>query len=224
MYNNYRAYLEVLAVCLVLISTSFCEEQKINIRVLQANAGEQCPSMLERERTRNAIHNEVVNSMIHTFGCDNTPGWRQIVFINMTNTSYSCPPGLHLTSYSKRTCGKSGSGCSSSVFSVGGIPYSRVCGRIRGYQKSGTNAFFSWRGHNQDIDGYYVDGISLTHGDTGRRQHIWTFASGQTEAGYKSSHVCPCDINGDDSSVPPFVGNDYFCESGLNVFKPLSQK
>ena len=105
--------------------------------------------------------------------------------INMTDTSYNCPTGLGLTSYSKRTCGLShatvaGGGCSSTTFSVGGLPYSRVCGRIRGYQFGSPGAFWGYIVQNQGIDGYYVGGASLTHGGAGSRQHIWTFATGIT--------------------------------------------
>ena len=55
-----------------------------------------------------------------------------------------------------------------------------------------------------------MDGLSLTHGTPGSRQHIWTFVSG----GYTARGVynCPCD-NGNTYPSPPFVGNDYFCES-----------
>ena len=173
------------------------------------------------ERARNELH-QITNSIIlattghqlHT--CNGTPGWRRIAFINMTDTSYNCPTGLNLTSYSKRTCGRSHTiegGCSSTTFSIGGLPYSRVCGRIRGYQFGGPDAFYR---STEGIDGYYVDGVSLTHGDSGSRQHIWTFAAGLTE-GYTSyrSHRCPCDIHNYDG-VPAFVGDDFFCESGLH--------
>ena len=34
----------------------------------------------------------------------------------------------------------------------------------------------------QGIDSYYVDGVSLTYGGAGSRQHIWTFAAGITES------------------------------------------
>ena len=62
------------------------------------------------------------------------------------------------------------------------------------------------------IDGYYVDGVSLTHGSP--QQHIWTFAAGHSES-ENINRVCPCDatIN---ITIPPFVGKDYFCESGRN--------
>ena len=67
------------------------------------------------------------------------------------------------------------------------------------------------------IEGYYVDGVSLTHGSPGSRQHIWTFAAGivkNNPSGYPR-HSCPCaDRATALSLVPSFVGNDYFCESG----------
>ena len=61
----------------------------------------------------------------------------------------------------------------------------------------------------QGIDGYYVGGVSLTHGGAGSRQHIWTFAAGLSEVsrGYRN-HGCPCDA-APYSLVPSFVGNDY---------------
>ena len=78
-----------------------------------------------------------------------------------------------------------------------------------------TVLFFSYHNYGRGIDGQYVDGLSLTHGAPGSRQHIWTFASGLF-TGSRSSNSpknhCPCD-NGYTYRSPPFVGNDYFCES-----------
>ena len=187
--------------------------------------------MEERERARSEIQ-QVADSVIATTflttpsttttattmslmtDCNGTPGWRRVAFINMTDTSYNCPTGLRLTSYSKRTCGAShtaNGGCSSTTFGVEGLPYSHVCGRIRGYQVGTTNAFFY---SDQGINSYYVSGISLTHGGAGNRQHIWTFAAGLSEVG-RVNEGCPCDTAAP-SVVPAFVGNDYFCESGLH--------
>ena len=147
------------------------------------------------------------------------PGWRRVVFLNMANTSHVCPSGLRLTSYSKRTCGRASYryfSCSSTTFSSGGSQYSRVCGRALAYRFGIHYGFYGYWFAHQGIDGYYVDGLSLTHGAAGgSRQHIWTFASGQftgTPSSGHQSYRCPCD-NGDTSPSPPFVGNDYFCES-----------
>ena len=51
------------------------------------------------------------------------PGWRRVVFLNMTDASHVCPAGLNLTTYSKRTCGvvhTADHTCSSTTFSVAG--------------------------------------------------------------------------------------------------------
>ena len=44
------------------------------------------------------------------------------------------------------------------------------------------------------------------------QEHIWTFANGAQENIVSFRH-CPCNSSGS-TSVPPFVGEDYFCESG----------
>ena len=140
--------------------------------------------------------------------------WRRVVLLNMTNTSHVCPAGLRLTSYSKRTCGQAHSGsCSSTTFSVGGSQYRRVCGRALAYRWGYNHGFYGYHSPRRGIEGSYVDGLSLTHGTPGSRQHIWTFASGgYVTRGGNSNSNCPCD-NGNTYPSPPFVGNDYFCES-----------
>ena len=195
--------------------------QMTTVKVLERGNDWQCPSVEERERARNEI-NQVVTAVISSQTvktCNGTPGWRCIAFINMTDTSYHCPAGLNLTSHSKRTCGRSHTqrkGCSSTNFSIGGLSYSRVCGRIRGYQFGATDGLHNIERKN--IDGFYTNGISLTHGGVGRRQHIWTFIAGISEisANYFSSSGCPCDTF-NYGIIPGFIGNDYFCESGVNT-------
>ena len=155
------------------------------------------------------------------------------MFLNMTDSSHVCPAGLNLTTYSRRTCGRAHSGwlsCSSTTFSVGGSQYSRVCGRALAYRFGRNFAFREYHFRRRDIEGPYVDGYSLTHGAPGSRQHIWTFASGVFTENCSfpnprcPSFQCPCD-NGNTYPSPPFVGNDYFCESVIensraDVFYP----
>ena len=153
--------------------------QMTDVKVLEnGDSDMQCPSMEDRETARNELY-QIANSVIKATVtgpihiCNGTPGWRRVAFINMTDTSYNCPTGLNLTSYSKRTCGRSHTfgGCSSTTFSVRGLPYSRVCGRIRAYQFGATEAFYHY---SSGIDRNYVAGVSLTHGAAGRHQHTWT--------------------------------------------------
>ena len=144
-------------------------------------------------------------------------GWRRVVYLDMTKHCTTCPSGWQLTGYSKRTCGRVSTGrgtCDSVSFSVSGGPYSSICGRIRAYQYGENSAFYNYHiGDVTTIDGAYVSGVSVTHGTP--RNHIWTFAAGATENDDGKSDLCPCDTN-QNISVPLFVGEDYFCESGVN--------
>ena len=65
---------------------------------------------------------------------------------------------------------RTGLGCESVTYSTFGMNYSHVCGRVTGYQYATTDAFLNLA--SQTIEGYYVDGVSLTHGFPGARQHI----------------------------------------------------
>ena len=155
------------------------------------------------------------NDSLHT--CGGTGGWRRVVYLDMTDPNTTCPSGWQLTSHSKRTCGRVSTGrltCDSVTFPVSGGDYTRMCGRIKGYQYYSTDGFETYHdGLVTTIDGAYVSGVSLTHGSP--RQHIWTFAAGRSELHPTWVDVCPCDatIN---ITIPPFVGGDYFCESGFN--------
>ena len=158
--------------------------------------------------------NHTTTELMKLFTCGGI-GWRRVVYLDMTDPNTNCPSGWQLTSYSKRTCGKVSSGgttCDSVTFPVSGGDYNRVCGRIIAYQNSHIDAFEAYDdGTVTTIDGAYVSGVSLTHGSP--RQHIWTFAAGSYEQDYNDDDACPCDatIN---ITIPPFVGGDYFCESG----------
>ena len=99
------------------------------------------------------------------------------------------------------------------MFPVNDSEYSQVCGKVTAYRWGYTFGFTGFLHRGQTIDGYYVDGLSLTHGSP--RSHIWTFASGQwngTWNDYVQGYRCPCDP-GSTISTPSFVNNDYFCDS-----------
>ena len=151
------------------------------------------------------------------YSCGGTGGWRRVVYLDMTDPHTTCPSGWNMTGHSKRTCGRNSTGtytCSSATFPVSGGEYSRVCGRIKAYQWILTTAFHSYHhGYVTTIDGAYASGVSVTHGTP--RNHIWTFVAGGSEGDPTQTWVCPCDATST-IRIPPFVGNDYFCESGVN--------
>ena len=152
-----------------------------------------------------------------SYTCGGTEGWQRVLYLNMTDPTSTCPDGWQLTGYSKRTCGRISSAsrtCDSAIFPICGVEYSKICGRIIAYQWGGPEAFWAYHTRKETtIDDAYVAGVSLTHGSP--RQHIWTFAAGATEGNPTWDEVCPCDAS-ININVPSFVGEDYFCESGID--------
>ena len=157
-------------------------------------------------------------------------GWIRVASIDMTECGGECPSGLRtIVEGSHRVCAMNidGAGCSSVVFPVEGVQYSQVCGKIIGYQRGSPDGFWPYIGGGQTtIDSQYVDGISLTHGQCPRK-HIWTFAAALHEYNSHRDNVCPCTNirNNPSPAVPPFVGQDYFCDTGSenyfqNIFYP----
>ena len=153
------------------------------------------------------------------YTCGGTGGWRRAVYLDMTDLNTNCPPGWSETNYSKRTCGRATDGentCDSAYFPVCGREYSQVCGKIRAYQWGWTPGFFGNYIGLSSINEAYFSGVAVMHDSP--REHIWTFAAGGVENGNGDSNVnqytlCPCDTSVN-IPIPPFVGNDYFCESG----------
>ena len=88
----------------------------------------------------------------------------QVANIDMTDSSHTCPQGLRILNTPLRMCGRNttSAGCSSATFDSHGIPYTRVCGKITGYQNGSTDAFNNNRALT--IDDTYIDGVSLSHG------------------------------------------------------------
>ena len=142
--------------------------------------------------------------------CGKGGGWRRIASLNMTDPNEKCPTQFRLYSQGGvRACGRpvtSGGSCVGITFPSRDIKYSQVCGKVIGYQYNSPDGANSGR----NIDTYYIDGISLTHGSP--RKHIWSLISGFSSVG---TNNCPCgSIN--PQPVPSFVGSDYYCESGCN--------
>ena len=148
----------------------------------------------------------------------------RVAHINMTDPSHSCPRGLrYIAQSSKRMCTYSHScpGCSSITFPQHGVPYTKVCGRARGYQYGFTESFRGYHGFRQTLEGYYVYGLSVTHGSP--RSHIWTFAAGVSNDRGPYTYQCPCGQYQGAAAAPSFVGENYHCESGWNGTTPAEE-
>ena len=156
--------------------------------------------------------------------CDGEGGWTRVAFVNMSEPGSSCPPGLvqYDNIFNTSLCWINNGTlyyelCNSTFFSTYGLKYSKVCGQVRGYQYGypiGLNRYIT------NTKGVYsqikIWGITLTYGKNPRK-HIWSYAGGHGEQGTQSSY-CPCN-NGSQymNYTIPFVGNDYYCESGRGV-------
>ena len=159
------------------------------------------------------------NGAVHTVYCNMENlcnlegGWMRIANLNMTQTT-SCPTGFRLyTNGGVRACGRpvtSSGSCVGKIFSSSGIKYSQVCGKVIGYQVGFTDAAgFRDNSILNNINTYYADGVSLTHGNP--REHIWTLMSGSSDRS-RFTNKCPCGSLGS-FPAPSFVGSDYYCEA-----------
>ena len=150
--------------------------------------------------------------------CSTEGGWTRLGYLDMTDSTVDCPPGFNLfENNGVRACNRPGTtaSCESIKFLSNGISYSEVCGRVVGYQYGSTDGvdtrFISLDIHN-DINSYYVDGVSITQGFP--RKHVWTMMSGVSSS-IPDAGNCICnDPPGSTQQVQSFIGNDYFCESG----------
>ena len=130
-----------------------------------------------KEKIKQVI-NDVVNPLLNSCG---GIGWTRVAYLDMKDPGSVCPSNWTLHTSPVRGCGRTQAArytCDSAIFSARGQRYSRVCGRILGYQKGTTDAFSnSISASYTSIESAYVDGPSLTHGPVGSRQYIWTFAA-----------------------------------------------
>ena len=204
--------------------------------ILRGNNTQTCPLDEDRERARNElstyIHSRLASIEIPTQTLIPCPGvgWTRIAYLNMTDPAQWCPSAwTQHTSGSKRVCFRRGyrysnsPSCDSVIYNNPQTEYSKVCGRIIGYQYGNMHGFYPYHAYRYTIDSYYVDGISVTHGRSPRK-HIWTFAAGYSEVDDRGS--CPCGSPTEEATIPPYIGNNYFCETGtfsspgFNTFYP----
>ena len=165
--------------------------------------------------------------------CGSGGGWTRLAYLDMSDATVNCPSGFRLyQSGGVRACGRATSSvgsCVSVQFPSNGISYSQVCGRVVGYQFISPDAVYPGKyqhepygsvieRHHNDINSYYVDGVSITRGSP--RRHVWTLMAGILESSNYTGtndgrYNCPCSQGSpQNSTLQSFIGNDYFCESG----------
>ena len=159
-----------------------------------------------------------------TCSSNSAGGWSRVAYLNMTDPTHQCPPEWREITEPVRTCGRTnqtlsvgpgGGGCSSASFSTYNISYSHICGRIVGYQFGSPDAFHPYTiGAYTRIEDPYVDGVVIVRGT--EKHHVWTFAGELSEGTPADIYVCPCtNAPNPVPTIPPFVGEDYFCETAI---------
>ena len=143
---------KVFLFSLYLYATCAAQQNVLPVRlppVPGSRLGGTCPSPQNLDQVKNDIRSSLNQTVVpgldlrDSCPCGGAGPWRRIAHLDMSDPDQQCPPSWILTTSPVRACGAgSGSSCSSTVFPSNGESYSRVCGRVIGYQKGMTDAFY----------------------------------------------------------------------------------
>ena len=203
-----KMMIAMILFCMVLVAITITAIiiSVLSYHLSQTNGGFKTTTTQEILQLDKRIQNNLASLQVQSY-CG--PGqWHRIAFLNMTDPSQQCPSAWREYNTSGvRACRRpvnSSEGCSATVYSTD-RQYSRVCGRVIGYQLGSPDAFARIR--KNDID---LDGVNITHGP--QRNHIWSYVAGLNENdSSRSKGKCPC---AGGSRPPLSIGNHYYCESG----------
>ena len=188
------------------------------------NNSTKCPSDNSyHTQLRNSVYSALTNTLRDIFSdlpnCG--PGiWKRVFHLNTSRCNELCPDNWTLATTPIRSCAGSQSSCRSALSKDINQSYAKVCGRVFGYAVSTPDAFFRHPPSlSNNIEGNFIDGVSITHGAPGSRTHIWSFgAGGEITVIPGTNSRCPCDSN--DHFQAPFppteVGQNYFCDTKLD--------
>ena len=159
-----------------------------------------------------SVQTQIISNLPTAINCG-AGEWYQVAHLNMYNRTEKCPSVWREYNTSRvRACGRPNStegSCPGTMY-TSGRQYSKVCGRVIGYQEDSPDGFVDSNANNASQ--IYIDGVSITYGTS--RQHVWSYVAGVTEnSGSHTPNNCPCSVQGG-TGPPSFVGDHYYCESG----------
>ena len=219
-------YFSLLLLLWATTDPGLCQQRMLSFPLglpptVTISSGQTCPSQDAINAEHRRVRDILEERSVLPCSCGGDGGWTRVAYLNMSDPNQQCPSNWTLTTSPVRGCGRSSAGqytCDSSIYPVYGRTYSSVCGRVLAYQR-GVGAGFGAAletGRNT-IDVAYVSGVSVTHGQAGSRQHIWTFAATLDEQDtHNVQYNCLC-TNTNVTwpyQVPSFILNDYFCDTG----------
>ena len=209
-------YWETPTLCVIVVTLCAVTVQSIfpvGVNPAVASGGE-CPSNDARQVLRGMAHDTLQSTVIPLLQNCGPGNWRQVFYLNTSNPDESCPGAWNTITSPVRACAGDHASCVSIFSNDVTTAYNRVCGRVYGDAINTPDAFFRYIHGHGTIEDNYLDGVSITHGVSGSRTHIWTLGAGHPRR-------CPCDNN--DRNYAPFppaeVGENYFCSryDGFNT-------
>ena len=206
----------ILSVSFVLLQ-QFTQAAALNLVVIPTDGNRVCPVQEKRDEVIQNITADITDIIRDMYApliqnCGEEE-WYQVAYLNMSDPTQQCPSAWReYSSNGIRACARPTSGgCPGNTYNVD-RQYSRVCGRVIGYQLGSTEAFYV-SSNDMRINKTYFHGISITRGMP--RVHLWSYVAGASEQGSCEHINCPCTPSGGDAP-PTFVGNNYYCESAYH--------
>ena len=193
-------------------STTMIQKEKLSVYCLSTEQRVNTLKLI-RDYVKNILYEQRSKIIVTVVPECGDGFWHRIAYLNMTDPSQQCPP--HWREYNTsgvKSCGRPASnrGCHTTFYNINGsYNYSKVCGRVIGFQVGSPDAF-----NPSCSEPLTMDGIVISHGES--QHHIWSYIASLTES--STSHMianCPCSSRaGAEPPLPINIMNNYYCESG----------
>ena len=205
-----------ISVSFVLLQ-QFTQADTLDLVAIPTDGNGVCPVQEKRDEVIQNITADIMDiirdmyaPLIHNCG---EGEWYRVAYLNMSDPTQQCPSAWReYNSNGIRACARPTSGgCPGKIYNVNhDRRYSKICGRVIGYQYGSPDAFAEG---DRSIDSSYMDGVSITRGMP--RVHIWSYVAAASERGRCDRGIrnCPCSSFPGGHGPPSFVGNNFYCES-----------
>ena len=197
-----------------------------------------CLELFQRGEVRSGAYNidfngdGVIGTLVRTVGaatfevpeqgvhCDMTRaggGWTRVFIFDTregaifgNNAQAPCPSNLTAKTFGAGFIGcarPNGGGSQQGLLFLVQHAYTAVMGHVEGIVFGDADAF-AGAGRSVDVNGVYVDGVSITTGDV-TREHVFTLVGAHPNFDERVNR-CPCDASA--TQPPGFVGGDFICD------------
>jgi len=157
-------------------------------------------------------------------------GWEKFYYLNLAeNRNQDCPDNFVKTTYKtsdkrdKLFCEKAASvdNCTKAYFPLQERQYYEVCAKVSGYQYGTPSAFYPFDVEDAE---FFLDGIQFMYGK--KEHHLWSYVVGahrdinkENKTPKNLRELCPDVSPKYNWIIPYYLGNNYYCDSGLYEYK-----